>query len=50
MIMIHKIAKKLKIIMIAFTKNAQGLHDKVAKTEVVVADTVKEDVLCTSEN
>ena len=40
----------ISLIMIAFTKNAQGLHDKVAKTEVVQADTVKEDVLCTSEN
>ncbi len=40
----------ISLIMIAFTKNAQGLHDKAAKTEVVVADTVKEDVLCTSEN
>ena len=40
----------ISLIMIAFTKNAQGLHDKVSKTEVVVADTVKEDVLCTSEN
>ena len=40
----------ISLIMIAFTKNAQGLHDKVAKTEVVVADAVKEDVLCTSEN
>ena len=36
----------ISLIMIAFTKNAQGLHDKVAKTEVVQADTVKEDVLC----
>ena len=40
----------ISLIMIAFTNNAQGLHDKVCKTEVVVADTVKEDVLCTSEN
>ena len=40
----------ISLIMIAFTKNAQGLHDKVVKTEVVMADTVKEDVLCTSEN
>lgn len=40
----------ISLIMIAFTKNAQGLHDKIAKTEVVMADTVKEDVLCTSEN
>ena len=40
----------ISLIMIAFTKNAQGLHDKVCKTEVIVADTVKEDVLCTSEN
>lgn len=40
----------ISVIMIAFTKNAQGLHDKLAKTEVVQADTVKEDVLCTSEN
>ena len=40
----------ISLIMIAFTKNAQGLHDIVCKTEVVVADTVKEDVLCTSEN
>lgn len=40
----------ISLIMIAFTKNAQGLHDKVCKTEVVVADTVKEDVLCTSGN
>ena len=40
----------ISLIMIAFTKNAQGLHDKVCKTEVVVADTVKEDILCTSGN
>ncbi len=40
----------ISLIMIAFTKNAQGLHDKVCKTEVVQADTVKEDVLCTSGN
>ena len=40
----------ISLIMIAFTKNAQGLHDKVVHTEVVMADTVKEDVLCTSEN
>ncbi len=40
----------ISLILIAFTKNAQGLHDKIAKTEVVMADTVKEDVLCTSEN
>lgn len=40
----------ISLIMIAFTKNAQGLHDKVVHTEVVQADTVKEDVLCTSEN
>ena len=40
----------ISVIMIAFTKNAQGLHDKLAKTEVVQADTVKEDVLCTSGN
>ena len=40
----------ISLIMIAFTKNAQGLHDKVCKTEVVVADTLKEDVLCTSGN
>lgn len=36
----------ISLIMIAFTKKAQGLHDKAAKTEVVMADTVKEDVLC----
>ena len=40
----------ISLIMIAFTRNAQGLHDKVVHTEVVMADTVKEDVLCTSEN
>ena len=40
----------ISLIMIAFTKNAQGLHDKVVHTEVVMVDTVKEDVLCTSEN
>ena len=40
----------ISLIMIAFTKNAQGLHDKVVHTEVVMADTVKEDVLCTNEN
>ena len=40
----------ISLIMIAFTKNAQGLHDKVCKTEVVQADTVKEDVLCTNGN
>ena len=47
---IQYLALIISLIMIAFTKNAQGLHDKVCKTEVVVADTVKEDVLCTSEN
>ena len=40
----------ISLIMIAFTKNARGLHDLAAKTEVVQVDTVKEDVLCTSEN
>ena len=40
----------ISLIMIAFTKNAQGIHDKVAKTEVVQADTVKEDVLCQAGN
>lgn len=40
----------ISVVMIAFSKNAQGLHDKLAKTEVVMANTVKEDVLCTSEN
>lgn len=40
----------ISLIMIAFTRNARGLHDLVAKTEVVQADTVKEDVLCTSGN
>ncbi len=40
----------ISLIMIAFTKNAQGLHDKIVKTEVVITDTVKEDVLCTSGN
>lgn len=40
----------ISLIMIAFTKNAQGLHDKIVNTEVVIADTVKEDVLCTSGN
>ena len=40
----------ISLIMVAFTKYAQGLHDKVVHTEVVMADTVKEDVLCTSEN
>ena len=33
----------ISLIMIAFTKNAQGLHDKAVHTEVVQADTVKED-------
>lgn len=40
----------ISLIMVAFTKNAQGLHDKVVHTEVVMVNTVKEDVLCTSEN
>ena len=40
----------ISLIMIAFTKNARGLHDLAAKTEVVQVDTVKEDVLCASEN
>lgn len=40
----------ISLIMIAFTKSAQGLHDKICKTEVVVTDTVREDVLCTSGN
>ena len=47
---IQYLALIISLIMIAFTKNAQGLHDKVVHTEVVQADTVKEDVLCTSEN
>ncbi len=38
----------ISLMMIAFTKDSQGLHDKVCKTEVVQADTVKEDVLCES--
>ena len=40
----------ISLIMIAFTKNAQGIHDKIVKTEVVQADTVKEDVLCQAGN
>ena len=40
----------ISLIMIAFTKNAQELHDKVVHTEDVMVNTVKEDVLCTSEN
>ncbi len=40
----------VSIIMIAFSKKAQGLHDKVAKTEVVMTNTVKEDVLCQIES
>ena len=40
----------ISLIMIAFTKNAQGLHDKVVHTEVVQADTVKEDALCQAGN
>ena len=40
----------ISLIMIAFTRNSRGLHDLAAKTEVVQADTVKEDVLCTSGN
>ena len=40
----------ISLIMIAFTKKGQGLHDIACKTEVVMVDTVKEDVLCTSEN
>ena len=40
----------ISLIMIAFTKNAQGLHDKAVHTEVVQADTVKEDALCQAGN
>ena len=40
----------ISLIMIAFTKNAQGLHDKAVHTEVVQADTVKEDALCQARN
>ena len=40
----------ISVFMIAFLKNSQGLHDKIVNTEVVVVDTVKEDVLCESGN
>lgn len=40
----------ISLIMIAFTRNAQGLHDKVVNTEVVITDTVKEDALCQAGN
>ena len=40
----------VSLVMIAFTKKAQGLHDIIVKTEVVQSDIVKEDVLCTNEN
>ena len=40
----------ISVFMIAFSKNSQGLHDKIVNTEVVVVDTVKEDVLCESGN
>lgn len=36
----------ISVILIAFSKSSQGIHDRIAKTEVVMVDTVKEDVLC----
>ena len=40
----------ISLVMIAFTKNCQGLHDKVAHTIVVRDGVVKEDVLCQTGN
>lgn len=39
----------ISIIMIAFTKRAQGLHDKVVHTEVVMTNAVREEKLCQEE-
>lgn len=36
----------ISVILIAFSKSSQGIHDRIVKTEVVMVDTVKEDVLC----
>ena len=40
----------VSVIMIAFTAKSQGIHDKICKTEVVVVDIVKEDLLCMRES
>ena len=38
------------LLMIALSKNGQGLHDKLVKTIVVRTDVVKEDILCQNES
>ncbi len=34
--------------MVAFSKNRQGIHDKIAHTEVVMLEKIKEEVVCES--
>lgn len=36
----------ISALMIAFTKSKQGIHDKIVHTDVVMADLIKEEVLC----
>ncbi len=33
-------------LMVAFTKSRQGIHDRLVKTEVVLIEPVKEEVIC----
>ena len=36
----------ISLFMIAFSKSKQGIHDKIAHTDVVMCNTVKEEVAC----
>ena len=36
----------ISALMIGFTKSKQGLHDKLVGTEVVLANTRKEEIVC----
>ena len=40
----------ISLLLIALSKNGQGLHDKLVKTIVVRTDVVKEDILCQNES
>ncbi len=40
----------VSLLLIAFSKRSQGLHDLVVHTEVVMANTVKEEKLCQEGN
>ena len=48
--LVQYVVLAISLFMVAFTRNGQGLHDKVVHTIVVRSDAVKEDVLCQTGN